>query len=123
MEEQNKFYNYYGEDKDGDFDKEDFKHNKFVYLLAYFLFFVPLIVNKDSKLGRFYANQGLILLILSFVLGIFSQIVGNIPFIGLFIPLICITVIFIIFINAFSNIIKRKIWKIPLVGHIKIIKE
>ena len=47
------------------FDAEDIKQNKTIAGLAYILFFLPLIVCKDSKFGRFHANQGLLLFILS----------------------------------------------------------
>ncbi len=47
------------------YDEEDIKQNKTMAGLAYILFFLPLIVCKDSRFGRFHANQGLLLLILS----------------------------------------------------------
>lgn len=47
------------------FDAKDIEQNKTMAALAYLLFFLPLIVCKDSKYGRFHANQGLLLLILS----------------------------------------------------------
>ena len=37
--------------------------NKDMASLGYILFFIPLITCKDSKLGRYCANQGLLLLI------------------------------------------------------------
>ncbi|KJR49239.1 hypothetical protein UF75_0317 [Desulfosporosinus sp. I2] len=46
-------------------DPSDIEQNKTMAALAYFLFFLPLIACKDSQYGRFYANQGLLVLILS----------------------------------------------------------
>ncbi|MEL7655166.1 MAG: hypothetical protein AAGU75_04570 [Bacillota bacterium] len=59
------------ENNAGVFEEEDIKQNKTMAGLAYLLFFIPLIACKDSKFGRFHANQGLLLLILS-VLGYVS---------------------------------------------------
>lgn len=43
------------------------KENKVVFILAYLgiLFFLPLVSCPDSKIGRFHANQGLLLLLAS----------------------------------------------------------
>lgn len=43
------------------------KENKTVFILAYLgiLFFLPLVSCPDSKIGRFHANQGLLLLLAS----------------------------------------------------------
>lgn len=43
------------------------KENKVVLILAYLgiLFFLPLVSCPDSKIGRFHANQGLLLLLTS----------------------------------------------------------
>jgi uncharacterized membrane protein len=39
--------------------------NKVIFILSYILFFLPLISCPESKVGRFHANQGLVLLITS----------------------------------------------------------
>jgi len=44
-------------------DKADADANKAMGILAYFIFFLPLLAAKDSKFARYHANQGLILLI------------------------------------------------------------
>lgn len=43
------------------------QENKVIFILAYLgiLFFLPLVSCPDSKVGRFHANQGLLLLITS----------------------------------------------------------
>lgn len=37
--------------------------NKVIFMFAYILFFLPLVSCPNSKIGRFHANQGLVLLI------------------------------------------------------------
>ena len=60
------------------FEREDVRANKTVAALGYVLFFLPLIVCGNSKLGRYCANQGLLLLlsalVLRIVLGIFKWV-------------------------------------------------
>lgn len=50
---------------------DDIQKGKAVSALAYvwILFFLPLVVYPESKFGRFHANQALVLLIASVVLG------------------------------------------------------
>lgn len=66
------------------FDPADISTNKGVSIVGCFpcLFWIPLVAAKDSAFGKFYANQGLITLILSIASGVVSAILGFIPFIG-----------------------------------------
>ena len=70
------------------FTPEDIQKNKVSAILATFpiLFWLPLVIDSNSGYGKFYANQGLILLIVETVLGvasgILSLILGLIPFVG-----------------------------------------
>ena len=43
----------------------EIKENKWIFMLSYVLFFLPLISCPASKIGRFHANQGFVLLITS----------------------------------------------------------
>lgn len=49
---------------------KDLQENKIFFILSYFgiLFFLPLVLCPNSKVGRFHSNQGLILL-LTFIIG------------------------------------------------------
>ncbi|WP_461206849.1 DUF4870 domain-containing protein [Clostridium sp. DL1XJH146] len=94
--------------------------NKWVSVLAYFLFFLPLIIAKDSEFGKFHANQGLNLLLL----GIAVSVVGTIiPIIGWFIiiPVGCILCL-VFGIMGIVNAINGKMKELPLIGRIKLIK-
>lgn len=48
-------------------------------VLSYFIFFLPLIAAKDSKLAMFHANQSLVLLIA----GVASGVLGVVPSSGM----------------------------------------
>ena len=67
---------------DREFTPEDFEKNKALAGLGYIVFFVPLITCKESKLGRYCANQGLILLILTLLERMLFSVLGGIPFLG-----------------------------------------
>ena len=80
------------EDRTMEFDTQDTQDAKIWSILAYFgiLFFLPLVCAPQSRFGRFHANQGLILLLTSLILGIVNVVlqimIGWIPFVG---KLIC----------------------------------
>ena len=67
---------------DRDFTQEDLEQNRTMAALGYIVFFVPLIKCRDSKVGRYCANQGLILLVLMVLVSILFNIFAVIPFIG-----------------------------------------
>ena len=57
-------------------DPQDVQANKVMAILAYFGLFVliPLFAAKESPFARFHTNQGLILLIAGFVIGLASMV-------------------------------------------------
>ena len=65
-----------------EFDREDMQQNKTMAALGYLVFFVPLICCRESKLGRFCANQGLLIMIVQILLAILFSILGGIPLLG-----------------------------------------
>lgn len=101
-------------------DPADVEKNKIMGVLAYIIFFIPLIAAKESKFAMYHANQGLVL----FLAGLAVAIVGSIiPFIGWFLILplgyLAIAVFAILgIINASKGIVKP----LPLIGGISIIK-
>ena len=64
------------------FTDEDWKANKIKAGLGYIVFFLPLILCRDSKLGRHCANQGLILWVLIVLVRLLFQILSIVPWIG-----------------------------------------
>lgn len=65
-----------------EFTRQDMEENKVKAGLGYFVFFLPLLLCKDSKLGRHCANQGLLLMIASIVLTALLNIFTVIPLLG-----------------------------------------
>lgn len=57
---------------------DDAQQNKAVYVLTYIpmLFFLPLLAVQGSPIGKFHANQSLLILLTSIVLGVVNVILG-----------------------------------------------
>lgn len=108
------------------FDKEDVDRNKSMLIVAAILqiflpglFFLPLICCKGSEYGKFYANQGLILLILS---AASAGIFGALPLIGAVFVWIVKVIILVLAIINIVNIAKGVKKGMPVVGCIEILK-
>lgn len=113
------------------FDKSDMEKNKLMAVLAYLgiLVVIPIIVEPNSKFVRHHANQGLILLIASFVYSVAMRIsavlLGWIPIIG---PIILslaslLGVVLVIFIIlGIVNVIQGNAKELPIIGSYKILK-
>ncbi|EZH66357.1 hypothetical protein DH09_10515 [Bacillaceae bacterium JMAK1] len=97
----------------------DAEENMGLGIVAYILFFIPLLAGKDSPFARYHANQGLLLLIL----GIIVAILGSIPIIGTFIigPIGSLFVL-ALFILGIVNAVQKKRKPLPVIGGIQIIK-
>ena len=100
-------------------DPADVEKNKAMAIVAYFLFFVPLLAAKDSKFAMYHANQGLVLLLASIVVGIAGSVI---PVIGWFLigPVGSIAVL-VLWIIGLLNAIKGEMKPVPLIGSIKIL--
>lgn len=114
------------------FEPEDIEKNKVMAGLGYIIFFLPLIVMKDSKFARFHANQILLLLIPAVIvsfLGTFASIIlisglhfGAASFVSFLIFILEVVIGVIAIINmvaAFQGKAKR----VPIVGKMSIIKN
>ncbi|TDF97283.1 hypothetical protein E1757_15300 [Paenibacillus piri] len=100
-------------------DPADVNANKWIGVLAYIIFFIPLLAAKDSRFAMYHANQGLVLLILSIACNI---VLGMIPVIGwILLPLanLATLVLAIIGIIQAAN---GQIKPLPIIGSITIIK-
>lgn len=101
-------------------NQSDAEKNKWMGVIAYFIFFVPLLVDSDSEFGKFHANQGLNLFLLSLAVTILGSII---PFVGWFIILpiggiLCLVLAIMGIINAVNGEMKE----LPLIGGIHLIK-
>jgi uncharacterized membrane protein len=60
-------------------DPADANENKWIGVLAYIIFFLPLLVAKQSRFAMYHANQGLLVLLLCIACNV---VLGLIPLIG-----------------------------------------
>lgn len=101
------------------FAPEDIEKNKVVSALAYILFFLPLVACPESPFGRFHANQGLSLLIVSIAGSIIFSII---PIIGwVLLPIFGIAIL-VVAIMGLVNTLNGKAQELPVIGKWKIIK-
>ena len=100
-------------------DQNDVQSNKVMAILAYFgiLFLIPLFAAKESPFARYHANQGLVLVLFTFVCYILAWIpkLGWISYIGYLIG-------FVFFIIGVINAAGGKMKPLPLIGKITLIK-
>jgi uncharacterized membrane protein len=105
-------------DTTGEYDTQDINDNKVFAILACFgiLFWLPLVAAPKSKFGRFWANQGLILLIFSIVCNIISKILSNIPVVGFIISTIIGIVELAYLVLGIIYAAQGKTKELPLIG-------
>ena len=115
---------------EGFYEEDDIKQNKTMAGLAYILFFLPLIVCKDSRFGRFHANQGLLLLILSvagyIVISVLTTVLATITWrlFGFISLLYSLYGFFILALAVYGlvNGLNGKVKELPLIGKYRIIR-
>lgn len=127
-----------GADHTSEFDPQDIAANKTYGIIACFgiLFFIPLVVAPQSKYGRFFANQGLILLISAFAIGIVSAIITTIlgvisafgsifvifGLLSMLLSFIFWVIPFVLFIMLLMSAVNGKAKELPFIGKFRIIK-
>ena len=105
-------------DTTAEYDAQDIEKNKVMAVLAYILFFIPLLAAKDSKFARFHTNQGLVL----FLGGIIASVVAAIPVIGWIIAPIAGLVITVLAVIGIINALNGRAKELPVIGKFKILK-
>jgi uncharacterized membrane protein len=95
------------------YSSEDIQANKVWAGLAYFLFFLPLIICPESRYARYHANQGLVLLIVS-ALG--SIVLAIIPIIGWILSPIFGLGVLVLAIMGLVNGLNGQAKELPLIG-------
>ena len=107
------------------FTDEDWQTNKIKAGLGYIVFFLPLILCRDSKLGRHCANQGLILFIVSLLAGMVLGIFAGVPLLGWLFRLAARLVQFALFAVGVMCFVlltsSGKAVELPVVGEIHIL--
>ncbi len=101
---------------------EDIEKNKGMAVLAYILFFIPMLTEaKDSKFAMFHANQSLVLLIAGLA-GLFIS--GIIPILGWLFLGPAISIAWIVFlVLGILNASKGEMKELPLIGGIHILDK
>ncbi|MDD3926010.1 MAG: hypothetical protein PHT33_05075 [bacterium] len=100
-------------------DPEDIRKNKVMGVLAYIIFFIPILAARDSRFAMYHANQGLVL----FLLAVAVNIVGAVmPFIGpaIVIPLGSLAVV-ILAIMGIANAVSGRMEPLPYIGGIRVL--
>jgi uncharacterized membrane protein len=107
-------------DSDMRYSSEDIEKNKAVAILAYILFFVPLLAARESKFAMYHANQGLVLFLAAVIVNVLGSVI---PFIGWFVilPLGNLAVVVLVVLGII-NVCKGEAKPLPLLGGIKILK-
>ena len=112
-------------------DIRDAQDNKTMAILAYILFFIPLLTgaHKTSEFAKYHANQGTVLfiaaLVYSIAYGILSFILAFIPVVGwiLIVVLGLASLIFLVLcIVGIINAANGRMQPLPVIGGITVIK-
>lgn len=100
--------------------KKDVEENKIYGILAYIgiLFIIPLLAAPKSPFAKFHANQGCVLFIASFVLGL----VWIIPILGWIVGFFGGIAVLVFAVLGIINAANGEMKKLPLIGDIEIIK-
>lgn len=110
-----------------EFTDKDIKENKFFAALGYLVFFIPLIWRKNSRLARYCANQGLLIMIVQLLLAILFNILGAIPFLGwlfLLIGRLAGLAMLIVSILCMAQLMTNdRVIELPFIGFIQILPE
>ncbi|WP_051620992.1 DUF4870 domain-containing protein [Paenibacillus sp. UNC451MF] len=100
-------------------DPADVNQNKWIAVVAYIIFFIPLLAAKQSRFAMFHANQGLVLLLLSIACNI---VLGFIPFIGwILLPIANLATLVLAIIGIIQSA-NGQLKPLPVIGNISIIK-
>lgn len=99
---------------------KDVEDNKVMAILAYIIFFIPLLAARESTFAMYHANQGLLL----FLLAVGINIVGTIiPFIGwMFILPLGNLLVLALAILGIINAAKGDEKPLPILGKYRLIK-
>jgi uncharacterized membrane protein len=102
------------------YTQEDIDTNKTMGIIAYFIFFLPLLVEpaKNSPYAKFHVNN-MVLIILG---NIAIWIIGLLPLLGWLAAFVGGIALFVFWIIGLIGAINGEAKKLPLIGDIVIIK-
>lgn len=85
-----------------------------------FFFFLPLVLMPNSKVGKFHANQGLVLFICNILLGVFAGIISSM--FGEFFEIISAVPPMLMVYGA-VNAYRGNMTELPVIGKIQLIND
>lgn len=101
------------------YDSTDIQSNKGMAIIAYILFFVPLIAAKDSKFAMYHANQGLTLFLCCVILNV---VLGIIPIIGwILLPLVNLALVIFAVLGIVAAA-QGQVKPLPVIGAYTLLK-
>jgi uncharacterized membrane protein len=112
-------------------DPNDASENKAMAILAYLLFFIPLLTgaHKTSPFAKFHTNQGTVLFVTAVVYGvaygILTAILAFIPYLGFLLISLLSIASFWVPVFAVIGIINAaggKMSPLPLIGQLRLVK-
>ena len=104
------------------FEPSDVEKNKGMGILAYIIWFIPLIAASNSPYAKYHTNQGLILFLYFIAVFIIANILAFIPIIGWLIAFVLWVFGFVLWIIGLINSINGKAKPLPIIGKFTIIK-
>ena len=97
-------------------DAQDAEKNKGMAVIAYIVFFIPLLTDaKDSPFAKFHVKQGLILLLFCIAGSIISSVL-TVVLIGLLLGPIVALATLVLFIIGIMNAVNGKMKELPYIG-------
>ncbi|MDE6665745.1 MAG: DUF4870 domain-containing protein [Ruminococcus sp.] len=103
------------------FDYNEVQQNKIAAVVPYlipFLFFLPLIMDKNSAFCKFHANQQLTWFLVILVIGIVKSIIGIIPLIGWLVRCVIEIAELLVALCLMYGASKGKALRLPFVGEL-----
>ncbi|MFG6114722.1 DUF4870 domain-containing protein [Halobacillus sp. MO56] len=98
---------------------QDVEDNKLMAILAYFIFFIPLLAAKESPFAMFHGNQGLLLFLLAVAINTAGTII---PVIGWLVILPFGNIlVFVLWVMGIINASKGELKRLPMIGKYDII--
>ncbi|NOU85808.1 hypothetical protein GC102_08475 [Paenibacillus sp. LMG 31460] len=101
------------------YDSSDIQSNKGMAIIAYILFFIPLIAAKDSKFAWYHANQGLTLLLAAVIVNV---VLGIIPVIGWILLPLANLAVFVLAILGIVAAAQGQVKPLPFIGGYTLLK-
>ena len=101
------------------FAEDDKKKYSLIAMLCYifsFLFFVPIVIDRNSAYCKFHANQQLALLITEVVAYIFGWLVSMLPVLGVFWAMCVLVVLAALLVLLIVGTYFGKAIRIPFIG-------